>query len=55
MCGIFIAVVPKIVWNIKYSLDVNGGEPTGFYIIITRCAGILVTLLSKPYFIGLFL
>ncbi|MBW3091705.1 hypothetical protein KIH79_01795 [Bifidobacterium sp. 82T10] len=35
-CALF---APNTMWHIEHFLDVRGGEPTDFYIVMTRIGG----------------
>lgn len=44
--GIFLLAKPELCWKLEHFLDTIGGEPSDWYITITRLSGVLFLLLG---------
>lgn len=52
LMGFMNIVYPEIVWGIRYCMDVEGGEPSSFYIATCRLGGYIIVgiVLLAPVF-----
>ena len=50
--GLFNLLFPHIAWKFQHMLHVKGGEPTAFYLIMSRISGIILIVLSILMFTG---
>lgn len=44
--GVFMIWKPEILWRIEYFFSVKGGEPTEFYLTMSRVGGVLLLVLA---------
>ena len=44
--GTFLLAKPELCWKLEHFLDTIGGEPSDWYITITRLSGVLFLLLG---------
>ena len=49
--GIVAIIKPEWVWKFDHFLTVKNGEPSDFYITITRVAGVFLVLIASPIII----
>ena len=44
--GVVMIVNPTLIWKVDHFFTVKGGEPTDWYLGITRVGGLVFVLLS---------
>lgn len=44
--GIFMLAKPELCWKLEHFLDTIGGEPSDWYLAVTRLAGVVFLLLG---------
>ena len=44
--GIFMLARPELCWKLEHFLDTIGGEPSDWYLTVTRLAGVVFLLLG---------
>ena len=49
--GLLLLVKSELVWKIRHSFDVKGGESTEGYIIFSRCIGVFAIIVGIVAFI----
>ncbi|MCH9274960.1 hypothetical protein JS533_001480 [Bifidobacterium amazonense] len=42
--GILSIIAPEAMWKIEHCLDVRGGEPTKYYLIMQRIFGVFTVI-----------
>ena len=52
--GIFMLAKPELCWKLEHFLDTIGGEPSDWYLTVTRLAGVLFLLLGVGILLFLF-
>lgn len=54
LLGIGLLVKPEFMWRIDHFFTVKGGEPTEFYLTVSRFIGIICLFVSIGVFIFAF-
>ena len=52
LAGLFNLLFPHIAWKFQHMLHVKGGEPTTFYLIMSRVSGFILIVISIFMFMG---
>ena len=52
LAGLFNLLFPHIAWKFQHMLHVRGGEPTTFYLIMSRVSGFILIVISVFMFMG---
>ena len=52
--GILMFIKPEWLWKLEHLFSVKGGEPTDFYLSMTRIGGVVFTVLAVFFAIRYF-
>ena len=44
--GLLMILKPELLWKLKHSLSVRGGEPTEWYLTWTRIGGVVLVIFA---------